>query len=82
MQGSVLNLGEKIVLASRLAAIEHVRQIMTERGQIDQRMHDPRFGSGGAASDGGTDAAGSRATCAFIASRWSEFFRSAERSAA
>ncbi len=30
MQDSLLNLGEKVVLAARLAAIEHVRQMLEE----------------------------------------------------
>jgi len=38
MQRSVLNLGEQIVLAARLAAIEHVRQEMEENGLREQRL--------------------------------------------
>ncbi len=38
MSESVLNLGEKILLASRLAAIEHVRQVMDEQNDRQQRL--------------------------------------------
>jgi hypothetical protein len=38
MQDSVLNLGEKIALAARLAAIEHVRQM------LEHEQHDPQQG--------------------------------------
>jgi hypothetical protein len=55
MQDSVLNLGEKIRLAARLAAIEHVRQMLEqqqkqqqERQQHDEQQGERREGPGGA----------------------------------
>ena len=54
MQDSVLNLGEKIRLAARLAAIEHVRQMLEqqreqqERPQQDEQQGERRDGPGGA----------------------------------
>jgi hypothetical protein len=38
MSESVLNLGEKVVLASRLAAIEHVRQVIAEQDARQNRL--------------------------------------------
>jgi len=38
MSDSVLNLGEKIVLAARLAAIEHVRQVIAEQDSRLKRL--------------------------------------------
>jgi hypothetical protein len=57
MQDSVLNLGEKIKLAARLAAIEHVRQMLEqqkqqqERQQQDEQQGKRRKGPGGAAAE-------------------------------
>jgi hypothetical protein len=57
MQDSVLNLGEKVVLAARLAAIEHVRQMLEEISQ--EHQHDEqgerRDGPGGAPAERFTD---------------------------
>lgn len=38
MSESVLSLGEKVVLASRLAAIEHVRQVIAEQDARQARL--------------------------------------------
>lgn len=38
MNETVLNLGERIVLAARLAAIEHVRQAMDQEDQLSQTL--------------------------------------------
>lgn len=83
MQGSVLNLGEKIVLASRLAAIEHVRQVMAERGQFGSRTHDDRSVEPVAGPSRTVwRSVDAPSTAAFIAARWNEFYRRAERGAA
>jgi hypothetical protein len=71
MQESVLNLGEKIVLASRLAAIEHVRQAISEQGSRAQRLR-----LVGDESTGSTDGSQPQLLL-FIQQRWGEFYRRA-----
>ncbi|MBC7783054.1 MAG: hypothetical protein H7144_04370 [Burkholderiales bacterium] len=68
MQESVLNLGEQIVLAARLAAIEHVRQEMEEGARRSQRL--------GLVGDEPVS------LCSFTRQRWQEFFRRADQEAA
>ncbi len=68
MQDSVLNLGEQIVLAARLAAIEHVRQEIEEKGQQAQRL--------GLVGDEPAS------LYEFARQQWEEFFRRAKKEAA
>jgi hypothetical protein len=70
MQESVLNLGEKIVLAARLAAIEHVRQAMTEQDSRPDRLE---LIGDESATDGDESP-----LLLFIQHRWGEFYRRAK----
>jgi hypothetical protein len=75
MSESVLNLGEKIVLASRLAAIEHVRQVIAEQDARQARLehvHD---------ADASTDAELQIAR-ELLRDKWRGFFAHAKQEAA
>ncbi len=70
MSQSVLNLGERIVLASRLAAIEHVKQVMQEQAILQSRVERDQ-----AESIDGTDDA---AVQAFVREKWRMLYRDAD----
>ncbi len=70
MNESVLNLGEKIVLAARLAAIEHVRQAIVEQDSRVKRLE---------ATTDGLDAEDLQE---FVRMKWRGFYAVAQRGAA
>jgi hypothetical protein len=77
MQESVLNLGEKIVLAARLAAIEHVRQALVDQHRREVRL-DQLPGDEAASTDGPA----SPTLGAFVREQWRGYYDRAKRGAA
>jgi hypothetical protein len=61
----VLSLGERVVLAARLAAIEHVRQAMVEQGQVERRLEPAVAQAAGEDAD---------ALHEFVRNQWRGFF--------
>lgn len=68
MSQSVLNLGERIVLASRLAAIEHVKQVMQEQADAKIRALPDQADTLDATEDEDT-------LQALVREKWRSFYR-------
>lgn len=75
MGQNVLNLGEKIVLASRLAAIEHVRQALETDEHRKQQLNQLR-------DLWGSNASGPMSDVQQLRQKWKAFFTQARQEAA